>query len=72
MSAGGFLLETLMPCVYDDFIGTAKAVLTPEHREGLRHLLNFRFKRHSLYNLPKERLDLLEKQVQKRARELLG
>lgn len=64
--------QTLMPCVYDDFIGTAKAVLTPEHREGLRHLLNFRFKRHSLYNLPKERLDLLEKQVQKRARELLG
>ena len=64
--------QTLMPCLYDDFIGTAKAVLTPEHREGLRHLLNFRFKRHLLYNLPKERLDLLEKQVQKRARELLG
>ena len=64
--------QTLMPCVYDDFIGTAKAVLTPEHREGLRHLLNFRFKRHSRYNLPEERLDLLEKQVQKRARELLG
>ena len=64
--------QTLMPCVYDDFIGTAKAVLTAEHREGLRRLLNFRFKRHSLYNLPKERLDLLEKQVQKRARELLG
>lgn len=64
--------QTLMPCVYDDFIGTAKAVLTPEYREGLRHLLNFRFKRHSHYNLPEERLDLLEKQVQKRARELLG
>lgn len=64
--------QTLMPCLYDDFIGTAKAVLTPEHREGLRHLLNFRFKRHSLYNLPKERLVLLEKQVQKRAGELLG
>lgn len=64
--------QTLMPCLYDDFIGTAKAVLTPEHREGLRHLLNFRFKRHSRYNLPEERLVLLEKQVQKRARELLG
>ena len=64
--------QTLMPCLYDDFIGTAKAVLTAEHREGLRHLLNFRFKRHSHYNLPEERLDLLEKQVQKRARELLG
>ena len=64
--------QTLMPCLYDDFIGTAKAVLTAEHREGLRHLLNFRFKRHSHYNLPKERLVLLEKQVQKRAGELLG
>lgn len=64
--------QTLMPCVYDDFIGTAKAVLTPEHREGLRHLVNFRFRRHSRYNLPEERLILLEKQVQKRARELLG
>lgn len=64
--------QTLMPCVYDDFIGTAKAVLTPEHREGLRHLVNFRFRRHSRYNLPEERLVLLEKQVQKRARELLG
>ena len=64
--------QTLMPCVYDDFIGTAKAVLTAEHREGLRHLVNFRFRRHSRYNLPEERLDLLEKQVQKRARELLG
>ena len=64
--------QTLMPCLYDDFIGTAKAVLTAEHREGLRHLVNFRFRRHSHYNLPEERLDLLEKQVQKRARELLG
>ena len=64
--------QTLMPCLYDDFIGTAKAVLTAEHREGLRHLVNFRFRRHSRYNLPEERLVLLEKQVQKRARELLG
>jgi len=29
--------QTLMPRVYDDFIGTAKAVLIPEHREGLRN-----------------------------------
>ena len=64
--------QTLMPCLYDDFIGTAKAVLTPEHRKSLRHLLNFRLRRHSRYNLPEERLDLLEKQVQKRAGELLG
>lgn len=64
--------ETLMPCVYDDFIGTAKAVLNGKHREGLRRLLDFRFKRHSRYNLDKKRLDLIENQIHKRAKELLG
>lgn len=64
-------VDTLLPCVYDDFIGTAKEVLTPEHREGLRHLLNFKFKKHSRYNLPQKRLELIEKQVQKRAKALL-
>lgn len=62
---------TLEPCVYDDFIGTAKAVLTEKHREGLRHLLTFRFKKHPRYNLPEKRLRLIEKEIQKRARALL-
>lgn len=64
--------ETLVPCVYDDFIGTAKNVLSNRHREGLRRLLDFRFKRHSRYNLDKKRLDLIENQIHKRAKELLG
>ncbi len=64
--------ETLLPCVYDDYIVAARQVLTPTHKEGLRHLLNFRFKRHSRYNLPAERLKLIEKMIQSRARELLG
>lgn len=63
--------DTLLPCVYDDFIGTAKKVLTPEHKEGLRRLLNFRFKKHPRYNLPDNRLKLIEKQIQKRAKSLL-
>lgn len=63
--------DTLYPCVYDDFIGTARSVLTPAHREGLRRLLNFRFKRHPRYNLPAKRLKLLEQEVQRRARLLL-
>jgi len=62
---------TLLPCTYDDFIGTAQKILTSEHRKGLRRLLNFRFKRHARYNLPAERLNLLEKQVQARAAQLL-
>lgn len=64
--------ETLQPCVYDDFIGTAKNHLAPRHREGLRRLLNFRFKRHPRYNLPLERLTRIEEQLKHRAALLLG
>lgn len=62
---------TLMPCTYDDFTGTAKKALTPELREGVRHLLGFKFKKHPRYNLPDKRLKLLEQFVQKQARVLL-
>lgn len=63
--------ETLLPCVYDEFVASAKKVLTSAHKEGLRHLLNFKFKKHSRYNLPADRLKLIEKQIQRRAKELL-
>ncbi len=63
--------DTLVPCVYDDFIGTAKKVLTNRHRDGLRRLLDFRFKRHSRYNLDSKRLKLIEEQIHKRAQDLL-
>ena len=63
--------DTLLPCVYDDFIGTAKGVLTQKHREGLRKLLGFKFKKNSRYNLPDKRLKMLEKQIQARAKLLL-
>ena len=42
-----------------------------DSREKVRRLLEFRFKRHSRYNLPSERLKMIEKQVQKRAKKLL-
>ena len=63
--------ETLVPCVYDDFVGMAKKALWPEHKEGLRRLLNFRFKRHPRYNFPPKHLELIEKQVQERAKRIL-
>ena len=63
--------DTLVPCVYDDFIGAAKHVLSSRHREGLRRLIDFRFKRHSRYNLDNKRLKLIEEQIHKRAKELL-
>lgn len=63
--------DTLQPCVYDGFLETAKEVVADRHREGLRYLTAFKFKRHSKYNLPADRLKLIEKQIQSRARYLL-
>ena len=64
-------IETLYPSTYDDFLGTSASILTPELREKLRHLLNFKFKKHSRYNLPEKRLRMIEQQVQRRAQKLL-
>lgn len=63
--------STLVPCVYDDFIGTAKKVLTNKHREGLRKLLEFKFKKNSRYNLPDKRLKMIVEMIQQRAKVLL-
>ena len=62
---------TVLPCVYDNFVTEAKAVMTHEMRSKLRKLLNFKFTKHRLYNLPEERLALIEAVVQSRVRELL-
>lgn len=64
--------NTVVPCVYDDFVSAAAAVLTHEQRNNLRKLLDFRFKRHSRYNLDGKRLAMLEKVVSSRAAEILS
>lgn len=68
----GEYVQTLMPCVYDDFIGTAKQVLDARMKQKLRKLLDFRFKKHSCYNLPEKRLRMIEGQIQKRVRMILA
>ena len=42
-----------------------------KHREGLSRLLDFKFEKHSKYNLPNKRLKLIEEQIRERARLLL-
>ena len=64
--------ETLVPCVYDDFLGTAAEVLQKRHRDGLRKLLAFRFRKHRRYNLPAERLRCIEAEIHRRAKRLLA
>ncbi len=63
--------KTQLPCVYDDFASEAKKVMTHERRNAVRKLLNFKFARHSRYNLDKKRLMLVEYAVNQRAAELL-
>ena len=62
----------LEPCVYDGFIDTAKKVLTQEHKKNLKKLLNFKFKKHPMYNLDAIRLRKIEDQLQRNVMELLG
>lgn len=64
--------DTLAPSVYEDYFGMARSMMNDGNREQLRHLLTFRFKRHSHYNLPGEWLKLIEGQAQKRAKRLLS
>ena len=64
-------IAALQPAVYDDFIGTAKELMGERQREQLRHLLTFQINPHHTYNFPARRRKLIEKQIQKRARQLL-
>lgn len=50
----------------------AKSVITKRQREMLRKLIGFKFKQHSLYNLPKDRLTAIEKQITRRVVELIS
>ena len=63
--------STLLPSVYDDFVSEAKRYLTHEQKNRLRTLLDLHIKRHSRYNLPKKRIELIEKTVSHRVREIL-
>lgn len=64
-------MDTLLPHTYDSFEQEAAAVMTHRHREALRKLLNFRFRKHSRYNLPDGRLKMVELAVQRQAKKLL-
>ena len=59
---------------YDNvtFEDVAKAFISERQKAELRHLINFKFKRNSRYNLQKERLSAIEKFLQRRISEFLN
>lgn len=54
------------------FESICKEVIGKKQTAQLRKLIGFKFKRHPSINLPEERLQAIEKQVEVRARELLS
>lgn len=65
-------VNSLQPCVYDDFMETAAASVRKRHMPGLRRLAALRhLKRNPRYNLSKQRLDRIESSVRDRAAELI-
>ena len=63
--------KTLTPALYADFDAVALRVMGAKQKQGLRHLLTFKFNKHSHYNLANKRLKMLESAVQRKARYLL-
>lgn len=63
--------NTRFAIMYSDFVEIAKAYMTKNQVEKIKKLINFKFKKHSKYNLPDKRLKLIEKFIQIRIHELL-
>lgn len=64
--------KTRIPAFYDvSYDELVKEFLSDRQREKLRKLINFKFKRHSRYNLSKDKLKAIETFIQKRVQEML-
>ena len=63
--------STLLPCVYEDYIGEVKPYLDEAMKKKIRRLLKFKFSRLGTYNYSSKKIKMIEKMVQKRAALLL-
>jgi len=63
--------RTRLMATSQDFMTFAKEIITKKQNRKMKNLINFKFKRHLKYNLPTDRLEIIEKFIQKRVKELL-
>lgn len=63
--------ESQQPCLYDAFFETAAQHMSKSARTKIRKALDFNFSRKPVKGFPKQRLALIEQQIQLRARRLL-
>ncbi len=64
--------DTLLPCVYEDFIEAAKAVLDEPLQAKVRKLLTYELPKQGRYNYTDVKLKLLSRIVRKRAQLVIG
>lgn len=62
----------LKPCAYDDFFDTAKELMTHEMRSKVRKMTEFKFTYGPRLAFGEKRLNMVERQIRKRAQGLLG
>lgn len=64
--------KTRLMATSQDFLIFSKELITKAQKKKLQKLINFKFKKHSRYNLSVKRLKIIEKFIQKRVQELLA
>lgn len=63
--------DTLLPCVYEDYIEEAKAVLDSRLRDKVRKMLTYNLQKSGSYNYPSDRLKMISEMIQDRAHAIL-
>jgi len=63
--------DTLLPCVYEDYIEEAKKVMDGRLKEKVRKMLTFNLQKLGAYNYSADKLKMISKMIQERAREIL-
>ena len=63
--------DTLLPCVYEDYIEEAKKVMDGKLKEKVRKMLTFDLQKLGAYNYSADKLKMISKMIQERAREIL-
>ena len=63
--------DTLLPCVYEDYIEEAKAVLDSRLREKLRKMLTYNLPKSGSYNYSSDRLKQISEMIRNRVHVLL-
>jgi len=63
--------DTLLPCVYEDYIEEAKAVLDSRLRDKVRKMLTYNLQKSGSYNYSSDRLKMISEMIQDRAHAIL-